>query len=83
LSPPPPEGLQVGFWDESGFSLRVTLRKSGCKKNSRKNVRKYRIKGRVNLMGGLSNSDNKMFVEFLNKGKSGNFINLYFKKINE
>ncbi len=31
-----PEGLQVGFWDESGFSLRVTIRKSGCKKGSRK-----------------------------------------------
>ena len=72
-----PEKLLVRFWDESGFSLRATLRKNGGNNNSRKNVRKYRIKGRVNLRGGLRNLDNKMFIDFLAKGKSGNFINLY------
>ena len=74
------EGLQVRFWDESGFSLRATLRKSGGKNNSQKNVRKYRIKGRVNLRVGLRNLDNKRFIDFLAKGKLGNFINLYLKK---
>ena len=68
-----PERLQVWFWDESGFSLRVTRRKNWCKKGSRKNVRGDRIKGRVNVMGGLRYSDKKRFVEFLNKGNSNNF----------
>ena len=34
-----PERLQVWFWDESGFSLRVTIRKNWCKKGSRKKIR--------------------------------------------
>ena len=66
------ERLQVWFWDESGFSLRVTRRKNWCKKGSRQNVRGDRIKGRVNVMGGLRYSDKKRFVEFLNKGNSNN-----------
>jgi hypothetical protein len=54
--------LQVWFWDESGFSLRVTRRKNWCKKGSRKNIRRDRRKGRVNLMEGLTYSDKKRFV---------------------
>ncbi|MEP6500529.1 transposase [Microcoleus vaginatus] len=65
--------LQVGFWDESGFSLRVTRRKNWCKKGSRKKVRGDRKKGRVNVMGGVRNSEKKRFVEFLNKGNFPNF----------
>jgi len=57
------------FW-KIGISLKVTRRKSWCKKGSRKNVRGYRIKGRVNLMGGLRYPDKKRFVGFLDKGKS-------------
>ena len=68
-----PERLQVWFWDESGFSLRVTRRKSWCKKGSRKNVRGDRRKGRVNVMGGLRYSDKKRFVEFLAHGNSYQF----------
>ena len=68
-----PERLQVWFWDESGFSLRVTRRKNWCKKGSRKNIRGDRRKGRVNLMGGLRYSDKKRFVEFISKGNSNNF----------
>ena len=68
-----PERLQVWFWDESEFSLRVTIRKNWCKKGSRKNVRGDRRKGRVNVMGGLRYSDKKRFVEFLTKGNSNNF----------
>ena len=48
-----PERLQVGFGDESGFSLKATRRKKWCKKSSRKNVRGDRRKGRVNVMRGL------------------------------
>ena len=63
-----PEPLQLWFWDESKFSLRVTGRKNWCKQGSRKNVRGDRSKGRVNVMGGLRYSDKKRLVEFLNKG---------------
>ena len=62
------ERLQAWFWDDSGFSLRVTTRKNWCKKGSRKNVRVDRIKGRVNVMRGLRYLDKKRFVEFFNKG---------------
>ncbi|EGJ30857.1 hypothetical protein LYNGBM3L_45590 [Moorena producens 3L] len=34
-----PERLQVWFWDESGFSLRVIRRKNWCKRGKRKKVR--------------------------------------------
>ena len=68
-----PERLQVWFWDESGFSLRVTRRKNWCKKGSRKNIRGDRRKGRVNLMEGLRYSDKKRFVKFISKGNSDNF----------
>jgi transposase len=81
------ERLQVWFWDESGFSLRVTRRKNWCKKGSRKNIRGYRTKGRVNVMGGLRYSDKKKWVEFLNKGNLNNFYKVlkifYRELINE
>ena len=79
-----PERLQVWFWDESGFSLRVTRRKNWCKKGSRKKVRGDRRKGRVNVMGGVRNSDKKRFVEFLNKGNSPNFykvIKIFYEEL--
>ncbi len=57
-----PERLQVWFWDESGFSLRVTRRKNWCKKGSQKKVRGDRIKGRINVMEGVRNSAKKRWV---------------------
>ena len=54
-----PEQLEVWFWDESGFSLRVTIRKKWCKKGRRENVRKDKKKGRFNVIKGLRNSDKK------------------------
>ena len=42
-----PERLQVWFWDESGFSLRVIRRKTWGKKGNRKKVRGDRRKGRA------------------------------------
>ena len=82
-----PDRLQVWFWDESGFSLRVIRRKTWCKKGNRKKVRGDRRKGRVNVMGGLRYSDKKKFIEFLEKGNADNFYNVlkifYQELINE
>ena len=82
-----PDQLQVWFWDESGFSLRVIRRKNWCKRGSRKKVRGDRRKGRVNVMGGLRYSDKKRFVEFLDKGNADNFYKVlkifYRELINE
>ena len=68
-----PNRLQVWFWDESGFSLRVIKRKTWCKKGQRKKVRGDRRKGRVNVMGAIRYSDKKRFVEFLSKSNSNSF----------
>lgn len=68
-----PERVQVWFWDESGFSLRVIRRKNWCKKGNRKKIRGDRRKGKVNVMGGLRYSDKKRFVEFLDVGNANNF----------
>lgn len=79
-----PERLQVWFWDESGFSLRVIRRKSWCKKGNSKNVRGDRRKGRINVMGGLRYSDKKRFVEFIDKGNADNFykvLKIFFEEI--
>lgn len=79
-----PERLQVWFWDESGFSLRVTRRKNWCKKCSRKKVREDRKKGRVNVMGRVRNSDKKRWVEFIKKGNSHNFyqvLKLFYEEL--
>lgn len=82
-----PDQLQVWFWDESGFSLRVIRRKNWGKKGSRKKVRGDRRKGRVNVMGGLRYSDKKRFVDFLDKGNADNFYKVlkifYQELINE
>jgi transposase len=82
-----PDLLQVWFWDESGFSLRVIRRKNWCKKGNRKKVRGDRRKGRVNVMGGLRYSDQKKFIEFLEKGNADSFYNViktcYQELINE
>ncbi|MBW4617313.1 MAG: IS630 family transposase [Desmonostoc vinosum HA7617-LM4] len=79
-----PELLQLWFWDESGFSLRVIRRKTWCKKGSSKNVRGDRRKGRVNVMGGLRYSDKKRFVEFIDKGNADNFykvLKIFYEEI--
>jgi DDE superfamily endonuclease/Winged helix-turn helix len=65
--------LQVWFWDESGFSLRVIRRKNWGKKGHRKKVRGDRRKGIVNVMGAIRYSDKKRFVEFLSKSNSNSF----------
>ena len=68
-----PDKLQVWFWDESGFSLRVIRRKNWGKKGKRKKVTGQRRSGRVNAIGGVRYSDKKRFVEFIKKGTSDTF----------
>jgi transposase len=68
-----PDKLQVWFWDESGFSLRVIRRKNWSKKGTRKKVKGLRRKGRINVMGGVRYSDKKRWVEFIQKGDSLTF----------
>jgi transposase len=82
-----PNRLQVWFWDESGFSLRVVRRKTWCLKGTRRKVRGDRRKGRINVMGALRYSDKKRFVDFLDKSQSKNFYlvlkQFYQELINE
>jgi transposase len=68
-----PKRLQVWFWDECGFSLRVIRRKLWGKKGTRKKVSGQRRKGRVNLMGGLRYTDKKRLNYFIEQGNGDTF----------
>lgn len=68
-----PLRLQVWFWDESGFSLRVYRRKTWGKKGKRKNVTGQRRRGRVNVRGGLRLHDKKRVCYFIDKGNADTF----------
>jgi transposase len=68
-----PEKLQVWFWDESGFSLRVIRRKTWGKRGKRKKVTGQRRRGRVNVMGGVRFRDRKRVCYFIDKGNSESF----------
>jgi transposase len=70
-----PDKLQVWFWDESGFSLRVVRRKIWTKKGKRKKVNGTRKKGRVNIMGALRYTDKKRICFMIKKGDSETFYN--------
>lgn len=65
--------LQVWFWDESGFSLRVIRRKNWCKKGTRKKVTQTSSCGRVNVMGGIRYHDRKKMCYFIDKGTGDTF----------
>jgi hypothetical protein len=58
------ERLQVWFWDETGFSLRVIRRKNWCLKGKRKKVRGDRPQGKLNVMEALRYSDKKKICRF-------------------
>lgn len=80
-----PERLQVWFWDESGFSLRVIRRKNWSKKGSSKKVTGQRSRGRVNIvniMGGVRFHDSKRMCYFIEKG-NGEISYEQLKKLNE
>lgn len=68
-----PNRLQVWFWDESGFSLRVIRRKTWGRKGHRKKVTGQRRKGRVNIMGGLRYHDKKRINFVIKKGNADIF----------
>lgn len=68
-----PQKLQVWFWDESGFSLRVIRRKGWGKKGKRQKVTGQRRRGRVNVMGGVRYHDRKRVCYFIEKGNSESF----------
>lgn len=68
-----PERLQVWFWDESGFSLRVIRRKTWGRKGNRKKVPGQRRRGRVNIMGGLRYHDKKRINFVIKKGNADVF----------
>jgi transposase len=68
-----PAKIQVWFWDETGFSLRVIRRKTWGKKGRRKNVTGQRRRGRVNVMGGVGYHDRKRVCYFIDKGNSDSF----------
>jgi hypothetical protein len=68
-----PERLQVWFWDESGFSLRVIRRKTWGRKGHRKKVTGQRRRGRVNIMGGLRYHDKKRRNFVIKKGNADIF----------
>ncbi len=64
-----PERLQVWFWDETGFSLRVIRRKCWGKKGQRKKITGQRGLGRVNVMGGIRELDRKRVCFFIHNRK--------------
>ncbi|NJN11699.1 MAG: IS630 family transposase [Richelia sp. RM1_1_1] len=68
-----PERLQVWFWDESGFSLRVIRRKIWGRKGHRKKVLGQRRKGRVNIMGGLRYHDKQRINFVIKQGNADVF----------
>lgn len=69
-----PELVQVWFWDESGFSLRVIRRKNWTKKGKRRHLTGQRSSGRVNIMGGIRESDRKQICFFVKKGDGDIFF---------
>lgn len=77
-----PNYLQIWFWDESGFSLRVLRRKTWGKKGKRKKITGQRRRGRVNVMGGLRMSDKKRLCYFVNQGNADTFYE-QLKQLND
>jgi transposase len=68
-----PEQLQIWFWDETGFSLRVIRRKNWGKKGKTKKITGQRRRGRVNVMGGIREHDRKRLCFFIKKGDADTF----------
>ena len=77
-----PELLQVWFWDETGFSLRVLRRKCWTRRGYRRKVTGQRSRGRVNVMGGLRYHDRKRLCFFIDKGNADSFFE-QLVKLNE
>ncbi len=69
-----PDVLQVWFWDETGFSLRVLRRKCWTSRGHQRLVSGKRSRGRVNVMGGLRYHDRKRLCFFIDKGNADSFF---------
>jgi len=68
--------------DETGFSLRVIRRKTWGKKGRRKKITGQRSRGRVNVMGGIRESDRKRVCFFVKKGE-GDIFYEQLQQLNE
>lgn len=77
-----PEQVQVWYWDESGFSLRVIRRKTWGKKGQRKKMSGRRGRKRVNVMGAIREKDRKQVCFFVEKGNADVFYE-QVKKLHE
>ncbi|KAM3095834.1 IS630 family transposase [Phormidesmis sp. 146-12] len=77
-----PERVQVWYWDESGFSLRVIRRKTWGKRGQRKKMSGRRGHGRVNVMGAMREVDRKRVCFFIEKGNADVFYE-QVKKLHE
>lgn len=77
-----PKIFQIWFWDETGFSLRVIRRKNWGKKGQRKKITGQRSQGRVNVMGGIRESDRKRVCYFVKKG-DGDIFYEQLQQLNE
>lgn len=77
-----PEQVQIWYWDESGFSLRVIRRKTWGKKGARKKLSGRRGHGRVNVMGAMREKDRKRVCFFVEKGNADVFYE-QVKKLHE
>jgi transposase len=73
ISKAKPAVIQIWFWDESGFSLRVIRRKAWGKKGNRTRVLGERRVGRVNVMGGLRYHDRQRVCFFVERGNGETF----------
>ena len=74
--------MQVWFWDETGFSLRVLRRKCWTRRGRRQEVSGQRRRGRVNVMGGLRHHDRHRLCYFIDKGNGDSFFE-QLEKLNE
>ena len=63
-----PDLLQVWFWDESGFSLRVIRRKNWCKKGTRSHIHRRPTKGSYQCHG---------WSEIFRQKKMGRFYDIW------
>ncbi len=77
-----PELLQVWFWDECGFSLRVIRRKNWSKRGQRQTIPGQRRRGRINVMGAIRESDRKRVGFFIETGNADTFL-LQLRQLNE
>jgi len=77
-----PQRIQVWFWDETGFSLRVVRRKTWGRKGKRKLVTGPRRRGRVNVMGGVRYHERKRIC-FFNQKANGESFYEQLERLNE